>query len=97
MRSGNATDGDLRFATQNANLLRAALGYHPQGDLPLTRELAMYRTNINLPGDDDGIRGQLEEPAPSLGIQIDGIDILPDEIAMFADTVADGPAGTVGT
>ena len=95
MRAGGRADGDLTFASQNAKLLQAAIGSHPNGDLPLTGELSLYRANYNLPDSSTGVREGNNSPASGIGVTIGNTDILPDEAIVFDDSAVDGPGGAL--
>ncbi|WP_048325825.1 hypothetical protein, partial [Crocosphaera watsonii] len=99
MRAGDDGDGDLTFAAQNNNLLRAALGIHQNADKPLTAELQMYRDNINLPGNAMGIRDPLapDQQFAELGVTTTETNVFPEDEVSLGIIAADGVDGELTT
>ncbi|MDJ0660865.1 MAG: Ig-like domain-containing protein [Crocosphaera sp.] len=98
MRAGSNADGDLTFAAQNLNLLRAALGMHTNGDKPLTSELSLYQARFNQPTNAMGIREFVIPPElefAELGIEVsDRTLLLGDEVSISSIAV-DGVGGAL--
>ncbi len=93
MGAGSNSDGDLMFASQNINILRAALGIHSDGDTPLTSELQLYQTNFNLPGNLVGIREFViedDQVLPQITVSYDDSDLMPNDRVTFLSTIVDG-------
>ncbi len=98
MRSGNVADGDLTFATSNADLLKAAIGIQGNGDTPLTAAVLLYRNNFNLPGSLKGVReAKSDLTTPLLDVAWAGGNLYDGGAVSFGDVGADGAGGTVQT
>ncbi len=93
-------DGDRGFTTNNVTLLQAALGFHPNGDLPLKDALRMFRNNFNLPFSGQGIQDEIDPNflPPELALFSDEGLILPGEGVAIGENVAvDGAGGALVT
>jgi hypothetical protein len=96
MRAGNNGDLDLTFASQNINLLRAAVGIQANSDNPLVAELQLYQNNFNLPTSTVGIREFVvpdNQQLPQLSIVYNDINLSPGNEITSLLTSVDGSGG----
>jgi methionine-rich copper-binding protein CopC len=87
----------IKFASQNVDLLRAAIGSQQDSDTPLTDALKLYQDNFNLPISVTGIDVTVgaDQEFPELGVKILERDFLPGETFVTPSLAADGEGGEV--